>query len=143
MKSLIFPDVNVWLALNFSRHAHNTTAVRWYKALGDSATFVFCRHTQLGLFRLLSTEVVMQQDVLSQQECWRVFDEWYKSGEAILAGEPAALEADLRPRTTEKIATPKVWADAYLAAFAESANLTLVTFDKALAGKSKGAVLLG
>jgi predicted nucleic acid-binding protein len=33
--------------------------------------------------------------------------------------------------------------DAYLAAFAEAANLTLVTFDRALAGKVEGAVLLG
>jgi hypothetical protein len=141
MKSLIFPDVNVWLALNFNKHVHNTTAVRWYEAQSDS-TFVFCRHTQLGLFRLLSTEVVMQPDTLNQEQCWRVFDEWINSGEAILAGEPDGLDADLRLRTTEKIATPKVWADAYLAAFAETARLTLVTFDKALAEKAKGAVLL-
>lgn len=141
MKSLIFPDVNVWLALNFNKHVHNTTAVRWYEAQRDS-TFVFCRHTQLGLFRLLTTEAVMQLDTLSQEQCWRVFDEWVNSGEAILSGEPEGLDADLRLRTTEKIATPKVWADAYLAAFAETARLTLVTFDKALAGKVKGAVLL-
>jgi len=38
---------------------------------------------------------------------------------------------------------PKQWADAYLAAFAEAANLTLVTFGRVLAGKAKGAVLLG
>jgi hypothetical protein len=30
-----------------------------------------------------------------------------------------------------------------LAAFAEVSHLTLVTFDRALAGKAKGAVLLG
>jgi predicted nucleic acid-binding protein len=32
--------------------------------------------------------------------------------------------------------------DAYLAAFAEAENLILVTFDRALAGKAKGTVLL-
>jgi predicted nucleic acid-binding protein len=37
----------------------------------------------------------------------------------------------------------KRWADAYLAALAETAELTLVTFDRVLAGKVKGAVLLG
>jgi predicted nucleic acid-binding protein len=36
-----------------------------------------------------------------------------------------------------------MWADAYLAAFAEAGNLTLVTMDRALAAKVKGAVLLG
>lgn len=84
----------------------------------------------------------MHQDALSQEQCWRIFDEWINSGEAIFAGEPDGLDANLRIRTTEKRATPKVWADAYLAAFSETANLTLVTFDKALAGKTKGAVLL-
>lgn len=142
MKSLIFPDANVWLALNFSRHVHNPSAVNWYQTLEASATFVFCRHTQLGLFRLLSAEVVMQRDTLTQKECWRVFDEWINSGEAILVAEPDGLDANLRIRTTEKSATPKVWADAYLAAFSETANLTLVTFDKALATKTSDAVLL-
>jgi predicted nucleic acid-binding protein len=33
--------------------------------------------------------------------------------------------------------------DAYLTAFAERAELTLVTFDRALAAKAQGAVLLG
>jgi predicted nucleic acid-binding protein len=37
---------------------------------------------------------------------------------------------------------PKTWMDAYLAAFAEAAELTLVTLDKSLAAKNKGAVLL-
>jgi len=32
--------------------------------------------------------------------------------------------------------------DAYLAAFAEAAKVTLVTFDRALASKVKGSILL-
>jgi hypothetical protein len=32
--------------------------------------------------------------------------------------------------------------DAYLSAFAETAHLSLVTFDKALSGKAKDALLL-
>jgi hypothetical protein len=35
-----------------------------------------------------------------------------------------------------------VWADAYLLAFAEAAGLTLVTFDGALASRSKTALIL-
>jgi hypothetical protein len=53
------------------------------------------------------------------------------------------MEDELRRRTSQAIVAPKLWADAYLAAFAEAAGLTLVTFDRALAGKVKGAVLLG
>jgi hypothetical protein len=38
---------------------------------------------------------------------------------------------------------PKDWADSYLAAFAGVAQLTLVTFDRAMRGKVKPIVLLG
>ena len=46
-------------------------------------------------------------------------------------------------RTSSKETATKQWADGYLAAFAEAAHLTLVTFDKALAGRVEGAVVLG
>jgi predicted nucleic acid-binding protein len=48
----------------------------------------------------------------------------------------------MRGRSTEGLVSPKIWADSYLAAFAVAGNLTLVTMDRALAAKVKGAVLL-
>lgn len=54
--------------------------------------------------------------------------------------EPPDLETALGLQRA--IATPKAWADAYLAAFADAAGLMLVTFDKALTAKAKGALLL-
>lgn len=144
MTSLIFPDVNVWLALNYEPHMHNAAAVRWYEALDPAAQFVFCRHTQLGLLRLLSTESVLKQDVMNQRQCWQIYDQWIASGLAHLAQEPAGLDAGMRARTTStsESPSPKTWADAYLAAFAAAAGLTLVTFDRALAGKVRDSVLL-
>jgi toxin-antitoxin system PIN domain toxin len=142
MKSLIFPDVNVWLALIYEQHVHNPIAVEWYESLKSSTTLVFCRHTQLGLFRLLSTEIVMKQDVLKQTQCWQVYDPWIESGLAFVAQDPPGLESEMRGRSTEGLISPKVWADAYLAAFADAGKLTLVTMDRALAAKVKGAVLL-
>jgi predicted nucleic acid-binding protein len=53
------------------------------------------------------------------------------------------MDAALRSLTAGTVSSPKEWMDAYLAAFAEAGKLTLVTFDRALAGKAKGAVLLG
>jgi toxin-antitoxin system PIN domain toxin len=142
MSTLIFPDVNVWLALNYEQHIHNPIATAWYEGLKSSATLVFCRHTQLGLFRLLSMEVVMKQDCLSQKQCWQAYDPWIESGLAILAPDPEGLDEELRTRSSEKLVSPKIWADAYLSAFAETAGLQLVTFDRALAAKVKDAVLL-
>lgn len=143
MKSLIFPDVNVWLALVYEQHIHSPIALEWYEGLKSSTTLVFCRHTQLGLFRLLSTESVMKQDVLNQRQCWEAYDPWVESGLAFVAQDPVGLESKMRMGSSEGSISPKAWADAYLAAFAEAGNLTLVTMDRALAVKAKGAVLLG
>ena len=143
MTSSIFPDVNVWLALNHQIHVHHSVAMRWFAAQNESSIFVFCRQTQLGIFRLMTTEAVLGTDALTQRQCWNLYDRWIKGGKAILIGEPAGLAANLRLAASTDSPSPKAWADAYLAAFAETARLTLVTFDRALAGKAKGAVLLG
>jgi uncharacterized protein len=96
-----------------------------------------------GPFRLLSTAVVMKEDVLSQPQCWQVFDRWIDSKQAILADEPRGIDAALRVNTRLSSPSPKAWADDYLAAFAEAGGLTLITFDRVLAGKAKDAILLG
>jgi hypothetical protein len=134
-----FPDVNVWLALSYPPHIHHETALRWYDSLVPFRPLVFCRHTQLSLFRLLSTEAVLKHDVLSQHDCWAAYDRWIETGSAVFLKEPADLESAMRAKSGTKFASPKTWADAYLAGFAEAAQLTLVTFDRALAGKLKGA----
>jgi hypothetical protein len=143
MISSVFPDVSFWLALSYAPHIHHEPAESWYESFHPSPILVFCRHTQLSLFRLLSTEAILGRDALSQRRCWDVFDEWILSGDAVFAEEPPELETAMRARTGAESASPKIWADAYLGAFAKAANLTLVTFDRALAGKVKGAVLLG
>jgi hypothetical protein len=130
----LFPDVNVWVALNFEMHAHHATAKRWYEAIPPSATIVCCRQTQLGLFRILTTAAVMGQEV--------IYDQWISTGQVAWAEDPRDLEAGLRAFTARATSSPKTWMDAYLAAFAEAGGLTLVTFDRALAGRVKGAVLL-
>ena len=142
MTSSIFPDINLWLALTYEKHIHNEAAVQWYGSLEPLPRFVFCRHTQMGLFRLLSNEAVLKQDVFDQLGCWQVYDRWMGSGLAVFAEEPAGLEYAMRAQTSTPMRTAKAWADAFLAAFAETAGLTLVTFDKALAGKTNGAILL-
>jgi toxin-antitoxin system PIN domain toxin len=143
MSSLLFPDVNVWVALNFERHVHHATARKWYDAQPDSVELVFCRQTQLGLFRILTTSVVMEHEVLTQRDCWQLYDRWIATGQMAWADEPRNLEKLLRALTGNATASQKAWMDAYLAAFAEAAELTMVTFDRALAAKAKGAVLLG
>jgi uncharacterized protein len=142
MNSQLFPDVNVWVALHHQIHAHHESALAWFEGLDSQNTLVFCRQTQMGLFRLLTTEAVMRDEVLTQRRCWTLYRQWISAGKAKLYSEPVEVGRIFEERTTADTSSPKEWADAYLAAFAESARVQLVTFDRALAAKAKGAVLL-
>ena len=139
----LLPDNNVWVALNFDRHTHHVAAKQWYAAVPQSAMLVFCRQTQLGLFRILTTSAVMGPEVQTQLECWQIYDRWIATGQVAWANESRDLEERLRALTGHAMSSPKEWMDAYLVAFTQSGQLTLVTFDRVLAGKAQGAVLLG
>jgi len=141
MTSSVFPDINVWLALSYSAHTHHKVAASWYARLDTDVGMVFCRHTQLGLLRLLTTAEVMLGAPLTQPEAWRQYDRWADAG-SVLLDEPPGLERSLRAQTSSKHATPKLWADAYLAAFASLAGVQLVTFDRALHLRTERSILL-
>ncbi len=143
MSSLLLPDVNVWVALHHQIHEHHGAALEWFEALDAESVLVFCRQTQIGLFRLLTTEAVMGDEALTQRRCWTLYRQWIAGDKAKLLSEPAGLSQAFEQRTTTDQASPKAWMDAYLAAFASTGNFTLVTLDRALAAKVEGAVLLG
>jgi toxin-antitoxin system PIN domain toxin len=142
-RSSLFPDVNVWVALTYEGHAHHAAAARWFTTLDRDATLVFCRFTQLGLLRLLTAEAVMGDEVMTQSEAWRAYDQWQQDDRVELMNEPSNLEPRFRTLTRRSSPATKDWADSYLAAFAASGELTLVTFDRALRGKTKPFILLG
>jgi uncharacterized protein len=124
-------------------HPHHRVAIEWGESLDPESRFYFCRLSQLSLLRLLTNPSAMGEDVVSQAEAWRIYDLFYENGRTFLADEPKGLEEILRAWTTKAQSSTKEWADAYLAAFAEAAGLRFVTFDRALAGKVAGAILLG
>lgn len=131
--SFLFPDVNVWLALTCERHVHHNAAKRWFESLDDGARLFFCRVTQLGLLRLLTTQAVMGSDeVMSQGAAWQAYDRWLQDDRISFLAEPPALEEAFRAMSRLRRPAPKEWADSYLAAFALVTDLTLVTFDHAL-----------
>lgn len=79
---------------------------------------------------------------MPQSAAWKIYDLFFQDSRNRYLDEPPGMEPRFRLRTNRREASPKQWADGYFAAFAETAGLTLVTFDKALAGRAKGAVLL-
>jgi toxin-antitoxin system PIN domain toxin len=143
MTSLVFPDINVWLAMAFTAHAHHLPAKKWFDSLSEEEELVFCRFTQLGLLRLLTQQAIMGNRVKTQPQAWQIYDTFVTEGNARLMQEPRLLDRSFRCFASLDSASAQSWADCYLAAFAEEAGAILVTFDKALAGRVEGSILLG
>ena len=131
MKSSLFPDINVWLALTHDRHVHHAIAADWFQPRQE--TLFFCRLTQLGFLRLLTNEQVMGVDAMTQAAAWREYHRWFEDDRIEFHREPESPEFEtiFQEFSSKGRRSPKLWADAYLAAFAKVSGLTLVTFDQA------------
>ena len=139
MNTLNFLDANVWLALLWRRHVHSEKAIKWFDQSSDEQ-FFFCRFTQLTVLRLLTTEQIMGSDMKSMTEAWGVWDQVWADRRISFLPEPDGLEREFRSRSRLTSRSPKVWADAYLLAFAATTGVKLVTFDRAI--KSRGVDVL-
>ena len=110
MTSLSFPDINLWMALAVPEHAHFRLATRWWEESQDR--IAFCRLTQLGFLRLLTTSAAMNGKPLSSAAAWSVFDRITQDYRVVFLEEPLSIESLFREKTCHFTATPKVWADA-------------------------------
>ncbi len=88
----------------------------------------------------MTTAAAMDGKPLTIAEAWRVHDRFYEDDRVTLISEPAEVETRFREKATGRTVSPKVWADAWLLAFAQAAEGVLVTFDRALS--SRGAFCL-
>ena len=126
-------DTSVWLAAIFEQHPFHTIARQALQQATTTQPAVFCRATQQAVLRLTSTAgiakaygvppltnrgALMTLEALQAlpQVTWRdeapgVFGRWCTL---------AAMES----------ASPKVWMDAYLAAFAMQAGLRMLSLDR-------------
>jgi len=89
----------------------------------------------MGLLRLLNNPTVMREDVLDTAGCWSVWHRLLEDERFRFASEePPGLNAAVERFTTGRAFSPRLWTDAYLAAYAHATQLTLVTFDKGFRG---------
>jgi hypothetical protein len=128
---MFLPDVDLWLALAFSRHVHHLSARNWFEAVPDGGCS-FCRLTQQGFLRLASNPKVFGDEAVSLQEAWQLYDALLGDPRIAFAEEPANLEPLWREYTQRSSFSPKIWSDAYLAAFARAAGCELVTFERGM-----------
>jgi toxin-antitoxin system PIN domain toxin len=136
---LSIPDINVWLALAAPEHPHNSLADRWWRQ--HDGPIGFARLSQLGLLRLMTTAAAMDGKPLTIAEAWHVYDRFYDDDRVTFVAEPSEVEKEFRERAVGRIASPKIWADAWLLAVAEAAGGVLVTFDKALSPRGAHCLL--
>ncbi len=126
------PDVNFWLALAFESHAHHASAQTWMQSVvADSCCF--CRVTQMGFLRLATNRKIFPQDAVPMSAAWELYDEILSDYRVAFAEEPSELETTWRDFTQLQSFSTNVWTDAYLAAFAQSADFELVSFDRGFA----------
>jgi uncharacterized protein len=141
MNALNFLDANVWMALLWNRHVRHQTAQQWFQRSADER-FLFCRLTQLTTLRLLTTPSVMGDDVQTMSGAWNLWDTIESDPRIFLLAEPDGLDSELRAQSKSSARSPKVWADAYLVAFAGAAGVKLVTFDRALKSRRADVLVL-
>ncbi len=141
MNTLNFPDANVWLALFWARHSHSEKARLWFEQASQEQ-FFFCRFTQITVLRLLTTEKVMGKDTRNMAEAWELWDKAWADTRIAFLPEPPGIEKQFRAYSRLASWSAKVWADAYLLAFASAAGLKLVSFDRALKSRNSDVLVL-
>jgi uncharacterized protein len=128
------PDTNVWLALALTKHVFHAAAIDWFAAQQTERSILLCRATQQSLLRLLTTDAVMQPygvPPLTNANAWKVHDDLLSDRRIAWAAEPNGIDAYWKTFANCATASPKLWMDAYLAAFAAAAGHRLITTDKA------------
>jgi toxin-antitoxin system PIN domain toxin len=122
-------DVNLVLALAFQAHIHHSAAKAWFDVLTERQICHFCRMTQQGFLRLATNPKAFGDEAVTLSRAWELYDAFLSDPRISFMEEPAGVETIWRDYTRGQTFSPKVWNDAYLAAFARAANLQLVTFD--------------
>lgn len=123
-------DSNVFLAIAVGQHAHHALASAWFGALAEADTALFCRATRISFLRLLTQKIAPDYVPLTKREAWNALDQLMEDDAAGFAAEPEGLDRVWRHLAEIDTPSPKVWMDAYLAAFAIAAGMRLVTLDK-------------
>lgn len=126
---MYLPDVNIWIALAFDTHVHHTIAKNWFDGLRTERVF-FCLMTQQGFLRLATDPRVLRSEAVTLSDAWKMHDHIGRDARITFAEEPAGIELLWRSYTQGETFTPKVWNDAFLAAFARAGAYELVTLDK-------------
>ena len=114
-----FPDINVWLALTLSGHSHHASARAWLEGQQVTDSIFFCRSTQEGLVRLLTTAEMLhayELPLLTNREAWAVVENFMEDERITFANEPSGVADAWKTFAIRDTNFPKLWMDSWLAA---------------------------
>lgn len=126
-------DTSVWVASVFPHHpAYRLAQNELGKATKKQQAY-FCRATQQSFLRLITTPQLLRHydaEGFTNRAALRELQLLSTRPEVAEMDEPPGTEVLWHGIASVDTASPKVWMDAYLAAFAITGNLRFVTLDK-------------
>lgn len=128
-----FVDTNVWIAYFFKGHPHHAIAAEFMRGRSVDEPATLSRAVEHSFLRLLTTAALCRgydSPVISNRKAVEILGKWH--------AQPHIRCLDAEPEGTRELwlelaaipsASPKVWMDAYLAAFAIRAGLPFASLD--------------
>ncbi|MCC7043271.1 MAG: PIN domain-containing protein [Acidobacteria bacterium] len=121
-------DVNVWLAAAWGRHVHHRRAKQFVDA--SDGELAFCRVTEMALLRLVTNPAVTGKDVRTRRQAWDLLLALQADPRVRFLAEPRGLAPIWITLSKRDDGSHLLWTDDYLAAFAQAADIELVTLDR-------------
>ena len=138
-------DSNVWLALTFSAHPHHALAKELFAETNHENPACFCRATQQSFLRLATTPAILRAygaEGFTNQDAAELIKTLTALPAVRTLEEPSGLESPWLQLAMLPSASPKVWMDAYLAAFAIRHRTEFVTLDHDFQNFEKDGLIL-
>lgn len=127
-------DTNVWIAAVFPPHPFHPPAMRLIDAASAMQPLIWCRMTELSFLRLVTTASVYRQfDVeggrVTNRAALAMFNNLRAMPHVVERAEPPGVAGLWHRMADVSSPSPRVWMDAYLAAWAIAADVPLATLD--------------
>ena len=126
-------DTSVWIAAVFPTHPFHQVAQQHLQKATAVEPAVFCRATQQSFLRLASTPAILKAygaTGMTNRDALVALSALLALPQVCEREEPPDAFAIWQRLASRDTASPKVWMDAYLAAFAIGGGLRMVTLDQ-------------
>ncbi|MEO5913184.1 MAG: TA system VapC family ribonuclease toxin [Luteolibacter sp.] len=131
MQASLF-DSNIWVSVTFAGHPfHKPAKTELLRATRRNPVCI-TRAIEHSWLRLITTAAVQKSSgspSFTNSDAIATLEFWLSNPRVTTIDEPPGTRALWLQLADRPTASPKVWMDAYLAAFAISGNLRFVTFD--------------